>query len=172
MFFYFYFFYLLNCLFNGFKINISVSLSHVGNIGSVLYTLFTCLSSPFTTARLFHLLGWWLRMWIYLMQCYIFINSSSYTPINWSIYWFLLFILPHSTRPYIGGRVLPFLTPIHRGVFNQSSNILGYKVSSLVIKLQVRDATDCLGLLSETLHGQFVLKCNRVGLYEKAFCKI
>jgi hypothetical protein len=42
----------------------------------------------------------------------------------------------------------------------------------LVINLQVRDTTDCLSLLSETLHGQFVLKCIRVSLYQKAFCKI
>jgi hypothetical protein len=48
-------------------------------------------------------------------------------------------------------------------VFYQSSNLLGYKVYflvinwafkifPLVINLQVRDTTDCLGLLSETLH--------------------
>jgi hypothetical protein len=47
------------------------------------------------------------------------------------------------------------------------SNLLGYKVyflvinrafkiSPLVINLQVKDTTDCLGLLSETLHGQLV----------------
>jgi hypothetical protein len=57
------------------------------------------------------------------------------------------------------------ITPLHRGVFYQSSNLLGYKVyflvinrafkiSPLVINLQVRDTTDCLGLLSETLQQQ------------------
>jgi hypothetical protein len=31
-------------------------------------------------------------MWLYLLQCCMFINSSSFTPIIWSIYWFLVFI--------------------------------------------------------------------------------
>jgi hypothetical protein len=143
-----------------------------------ILTIYNCLN-----ARRFHLHRWWLRMWFFLLQCCVFINSSSYTPINWAIYWFLLFTLPLSTCPWIGGQVLPILTPLHRGVFYQSSNIMGYKVSSLVnnwafkdsrlvINLQVRDTSDCLGLLSETLHGQFVDKCNQVGLYERAFCKI
>jgi hypothetical protein len=31
----------------------------------------------------------------------------------------------------------------------------------------VRDTTDCLGLLSATLHGQIVHTCNRVGLLKR-----
>jgi hypothetical protein len=159
-----------------FDINISVLLSHVINIGSVLYTLFTLRSSPFITA-------WTPDQFICFgggCACgYICCNAAcSSTPRHIRLSSGLFTgsscssTLPLSTRPWIGGWILPILTPLHRGVFNQSSNILGYKVSSLVINLPVRDTTDCLSLLSETLHGQFVLKCNRIGLYEKAFWKI
>jgi hypothetical protein len=41
----------------------------------------------------------------------------------------------------------------------------------LVINLQVRDTTDCLGIISVTLHGHFVHTYNRIGLYEMALCK-
>ena len=56
-----------------------------------ILTIYNCCLN----ARRFHLLRWWLRMWFYLLQCCMFINTSSYTPINWSIYWFLVCI--HST---------------------------------------------------------------------------
>jgi hypothetical protein len=64
-----------------FDINISVALSIVINIFiCIVYltilTIYNCLN-----ARRFHLL--WLRMWFFLLQCCMFINSSSYTPINW-----------------------------------------------------------------------------------------
>jgi hypothetical protein len=169
-----------------FDINISVSLSHVSNIGSVLCTLFTLRSSPCITA-------WTPDDFISLgggcacgsiccnVACsstarHIRISTGIFTGSSCST------TLPLSTRPWIGGRVLPVLTPLHRGVFYQSSNILGYKAyflvinrafkaSPLVINLQVRDTTDFLGLLSATLHGQFVHKYNRVGLYEMDLCK-
>ena len=79
-----------------FYIDVSVSLSHVINIESAIYVYLTILTIYYClNARRFHLLRWWLRMWFFLLQCCMFINSSSHTPINWYIYWFLLFI--HST---------------------------------------------------------------------------
>ena len=170
-----------------FDIDISVSLSHAGNIESVLYILFTLRSSPFITA--------WTPDDVICLgggcACgFICCNAAcSSTPRHIRLSTGLFTgsscasTLPLSTDSWIGGRILPVPTPVHRGVFSQSSNILGNKVSSLVINWafkvfpvvinwQVRNATDILGLLSEALHGQFVLKCNRVGLYEKALCKI
>jgi hypothetical protein len=159
-----------------FDINISVLLSHVINIGYVLYTLFTLRSSAFIT-------DWTPDDFICLgggcawgsiccnVACsstprHIRLSTGLFTGSSCSSTLLL------STRHWIGDRILTVVAPLHRDVFNRSSNILGYNVSSLVINLQVRDTTDCLSLLSETLHGQFVLKCNRVGLYQKAFCKI
>ena len=170
-----------------FDIHISVSLSHVSNIGSVLVTLFTIRSSSCITAWTpddFICIGGGCACGSIFcnVACsstprHIRLSTGLFTGSSFST------TLPLSTRPWIGGRVISVLTPLHRGVFYQSSNLLGYKVyflvinwafkiSRLVINLQVRDATDFLGLLSEKLHGQFVHKCNLVGLYEKAFCKI
>ena len=130
--------------------DISVVLSHVSNIGSVLYTLFTLRSSPFIT-------DWTPDDFICLgggCACgFICCNACSSTPRHIRLSTGLFTgsscasTLPLSTRPWIGGRILPVPTPVHRGVFSQSSNILGNKVSSLVINLQVRDMTDCLSLL-------------------------
>ena len=145
-----------------FDINISVSLSYVSNIGSVLVTLFTIRSSSCITA-------WTPDDFICICGGYaygsIFFNvACSSTPRHIRLSTGLFTgsscstTLPLSIRPCIGGRVLPVLTPLHRGVLYQSSNLLGYKVyflvinwavkvSPLVINLQVRDTTDCLGLL-------------------------
>jgi hypothetical protein len=122
-----------------FDLNISVLLSHVVNIGSVLYTLFTLRSSPFIT-------DWTTDDFICLgggcACCSICCNAAcSSTPRHIRISTGLFTgsscssTLLLSTPHWIGGRTLPVLTPLHRGVFNQSSNILGYQVSSLVINL-------------------------------------
>ena len=170
-----------------FDIHISVSLSHVINIWFVLYTLFTLRSPPFIIAWMpddFICIGGGCAFGSFCCNAayssiprHIRLSTGLFTGSSCSS------TLPLSTRPWIGGQVLPILTPLHRGVFYQSSNIMGYKVSflvnnwafkdsRLVINLQVRDTSDCLGLLSETFHGQFVDTCNQVGLYERAFCKI
>jgi len=170
-----------------FDINISVSLSHVINIGSILYELFTLRSSPFITA-------WTLDDFICIgggCACGSFgwNDACSSTPRHIPLSTGLFTgsscspTLHLSTRPSIEDRILQIIIPLHRGVCYQSSNIMGYKfcslvinwafkVSPLVINLQVKDTTDCLDLLSETLHGQFVHTCNRVGLCEKEFCMI
>jgi hypothetical protein len=170
-----------------FDINISVSLSHVINIGSVLYTLFTLQTSPFITA-------WTPEDFIGLCggcacgsfccnaACsstprHIRLSNGIFTGSSYSS------TLRLMTLPWSRGWILPVLTALLRGVFYQGSNILGYtvsscvinwafKVSTLVIFFQVKDTTDSLGLLSETLRGVFVYKCNRVGLFEKAVCII
>jgi hypothetical protein len=145
-----------------FDIDISVLLSHVSNIGSVLYTLFTLRSSPFITA------AWTPDDFICLgggCACgFIYCNAACLsTPRHIRLSTGLFTgsscasTLPLSTRPWIGGRILPVLTPVHRGVFSQSSNILGNKVSSLVINLQVRDTTDCLSLLVKRCTGNSFL---------------
>ena len=132
-------------------INISVLLSHVINIGSVLYILFTLRSSPFIT-------DWRPDDFICLdggcacgsiccnaacssISRHIRLSTGLFTGSSCSPTLLL------STRTWIRGWILPVITPLHRGVFNQSSNILGNKVSSLVINLQVRDTTDCLSFL-------------------------
>ena len=168
-----------------FDIHISVSLSHVSNIGCVLVTLFTIRSSSCITAWTpddFICIGGGCTCGsiFFNVACsstprHIRLSTDLFTGSSFST------TLHLSTRPWIGSRVIYVLTPLHRGVFYQSSNLLGYKVyflvinwafkmSPLVINLQVKDTTDCLGLLSET-YGHLVHKCNRVGLYEKAFCK-
>jgi hypothetical protein len=58
------------------------------------------------------------------------------------------------------------MSGVQAGINGEDRNVYN------VINLQVKDTTDCLGLLSETLHGQFVHRCNRVSLYGKDFCKI
>jgi hypothetical protein len=45
---------------------------------------------------------------------------------------------------------------LHANIINWA-----FKISPLVINLRVKDTTDCLGFLSETLHGQLVHKCNQ-----------
>jgi hypothetical protein len=150
-----------------FHITISVALSHVINIWSVLYTLLTLRSSSFITAWTpddFICLGGGCGCGSF---CYNDACSSTPRHIRLSTGLFTgsscSATLHLSTRPSIEDRVLPSLTPLHRGVCYQSSNILGYtvcslvinwavKVSPLVIIVQVRDTTDCLGPLAETLH--------------------
>ena len=166
-----------------FNINISVALPHVINIASALHELFTLRSSPFISAWTpdhFICFGGGCGCGSFCCNAacsstpgHIHLSTGMFTVSSCSS------TLPLSTRPSIGDRVLHVLTPLHRGVFYQRSNTLGckvcslvinwaFKVSPLVINLQVKDTTDSLGLLSETLHGEFVHKCNRVGLFEKA----
>ena len=144
-----------------FDIHISVLLSHVINTGPVLYTFFTLRSSPFIT-------DWTPDDFICLgggCACgFICCNAAcSSTPRHIRLSTGLFTgsscasTLLLSTRPWIGGRILPVITPLHRGVFSQSSNILGDKVSSLVINLQVRDTTDCLSLLVKRCTGNSFL---------------
>jgi hypothetical protein len=116
-----------------FDINISVTLLHVNNIGSVLNTLFTLRSSPFITADFICFGGGCACGFICCSAgCSLtphrlrlstgLFNGSSCSP-----------TLPPYTCPLIRGRALPLLTPLPLGIFYQRSNILGYKVSSLVI---------------------------------------
>jgi hypothetical protein len=136
-------------------------LSHVINKWSVLYTLFTLRSSPFIT-------DWTLDDFTCLgggCACgSICCNAAcSSTPRHIRLSTGLFTVsscastLLLSTYPWIGGRILPDPTPVHRGVISQSSNILGNKVSSLVINLQVRDTTDCLCLLVKRCTGNSFL---------------
>ena len=127
-----------------FDITISVSLSHVINKWSVLYTLFTLRSSPFITA-------WTPDDFICIgggCACGSFCCNAACSSIPRHIRLLTeLFTgsscsstLPLSTCPWIGGHVLSILTPLHRGVFYQSSNIMGYKVSSLVNNWAFKDS--------------------------------
>ena len=144
-----------------FDINISVSLSHVINIWSVLYTLFTLQTSPFIAV-------WTPYDFICLgggCACVSFCCSDACpsTPRHIRLSNGLVTgsscssTIPLSTGPWSGGWIVPVLTPLQRGVFNQSSNILGYKVSPLVMNLQVKDTTDCLSLLVKRCTGNSFL---------------
>jgi hypothetical protein len=86
-----------------------------GASNTIKPTIYNCLNG-----WRFHLLRW-LCMWFYLLQCWVFINSSSSTPVNWSMYfssWSTT--LPLYTPPWIGGRALPLLTPLTLGMLKQN----------------------------------------------------
>ena len=102
-----------------FDINISVSLSHVSNIGSV-YTLFTLRSSPFITA--------WTPTDFICLGCGCACGSiccsagCSSTPCRLRLSTGIFYgsscsiDLPLSTRPWIGGCALPLITPLPLGM--------------------------------------------------------